>query len=143
MTANAIVSSLLAMSLLSLLGACHADLSRPGARTDTTAGPASEQSRGEAVFRLQNAVMDQLIAAQVLDYGADDTAGRELAAYEEQLVDQCARLNEAANLSATGNTPSVMLKLRVMMSLPGCEQSALAASSLLARPRPFVSAALP
>lgn len=131
------------MSLLTLLVACHDDLSKPTAHMHTRAGSAPEQSRGEAVFRLQNAVMDQLIAAQLLASAAHGTADRGFAECEERLVEQCARLNEAANLSASGGTPSVMLKLRVLVSLPGCEQSALAASNFLNRAPSFVSAALP
>ena len=143
MTTSTICSSLLGVTLLTLLVACHDDLSKSTAHMHTRAGPLPVQSRGEAVFRLQNTVMDQLIAAQQLAGAANGTADRSFAECEERLVEQCARLNEAANLSATGDTPSVMLKLRVLVSLPGCEQSALAASNFLNRAPPFVSAALP
>lgn len=143
MTATTICSWLLGVSLLSLLVACHDDLSRPAAHMHTSAGAPPQQSRGEAVFRLQNSVMDQLLAAQLLAGAADGTAERSFAECEARLVEQCARLNEAANLSATGGTASVMLRPGVLVSLPGCEQSALAASDFLIRAPHFVGAALP
>lgn len=84
---------------------------------------------GEQVFRLQNAVVNQLIDAgeSGATYSARDSAA--LLAAEDQIMTDCRHLNEAASLSAAGGGPDLPLQLRVIASLDACEHSALALRS--------------
>lgn len=84
---------------------------------------------GEQVFRLQNAVVNQLIDVSESGaiYSARDSAA--LLAAEDRIVLDCRHLNEAASLSAGGGGPDLQLQLRVLASLEACEESALALRS--------------
>jgi hypothetical protein len=142
MCAIRLCSSLLGV-VLPLLGACNQHLARPVLEEPTTQATVPAYGRGEAVFRLQNAVMDELIVAQLPLLTSLDANDIELAGYEDRLVDECASINEAASLGVTGDRPGVGLKLRVLMSLSGCEHSALAARDFLIKQRTFISDTLP
>lgn len=126
-----------------LLCACHPGQSPPALRADTAPASSDPASHGEVVFRLQNAVLDELIAAQMRAPTQDDARDLALAAFEDYLVDDCASLNHAAGLSASGAHPGLLLKLRVLVSLSGCEQSAQAARTFLRADRALVSTATP
>lgn len=126
------------LSLLPLLYACAAGDTRPLASL-----PRAAPSRGEAVFRLQNAVLDQLIDAQINPVTNDAALARDLARREEGLVDHCAPLNRAAALGASGADPDLLLKLQVLLSLSPCERAALAAREFMARDRAVLTATLP
>jgi len=129
MHAQVIAPRLLALALLATLAACQS--------------PGAASSRGETVFRLQNAVMDRLITAQSDEVAMIDANRPDLAAFEEHLVDACAALNQAADISATGGAPNLLLNLRVLASLSDCEQSALAAETRLHRDQSLLGARLP
>ena len=143
MRAPSFCCSLLATAALSLLCACHPGQSPPALRADKAPASSAPASHGEAVFRLQNAVLDELIAAQMRAPTQDDARDLALAAFEDYLVDDCASLNQAAGLSASGADPGLLLKLRVLVSLSGCEQSAQAARTFLRADRTLVSTATP
>ena len=136
-------SSLLATAALSLLCACHPGQSPPTLRADNASAGSAPASHGEAVFRLQNAVLDELIAAQMRASTQDAARDLALAAFEDYLVDDCASLNQAAGVSASGANPGMILKLRVLLSLSGCEQSARAARTFLVADRALASIATP
>lgn len=89
------------------------------------------QHHGEAVFRLQNAVMDELMDAQALDTNQSPDIVASLESAEDRMSGSCRDLNEAASLSAGGEDPGMPLKLRVLGSLDSCEASALRVRALL------------
>ena len=91
----------------------------------------SLQAHGAAVFRLQNAVMDELIGAAELESGLTDAAAQGLAAAEARMVERCRAINEAASIRASGGEPGLLLKLRVLDSLAPCENAALTARACL------------
>jgi hypothetical protein len=116
----------------------------PATSTATVMAPGSTlQARGEAVFRLQNAVMDELIAAAELESNLAEVAAEGLAAAEGRIVDSCRELNEAASIRAGGGEPGLSLKLRVLDSLTRCENAALAARAYLRADSSNLSASTP
>ena len=131
-----IIVPLCALLALTALSGCH----HPAVKH---ASQPANGSRGEAVFRLQNSVMDNLIAAQVLEPPGTDAEQTEIASLEDALVEACTELNQAADLSATGDKPGVLLNLRVLISLSDCERSAFAAETFLKRDRTLLGASLP
>lgn len=92
---------------------------------------ATVRARGEAVFRLQNRVMDELIEAAAFEAELPAAEAAALAAAEKRLIHSCRDLNEAAAIRMHGGQPDLFLKLRVFDSLGRCEQSAQAAQDLL------------
>ena len=142
MNADFVSPALLGAWLLTL-SACYEHPQAQAATASPTQHEVSAPNQGEVVFRLQNAVMEQLITADA-DYPTFIDAQRlDLAALEGRLVDNCSSLNEAADLSATGDSPGMVLKVRVLLSLAGCRRSALAARAFLANARPLLGASLP
>lgn len=100
-------------------------------------------SHGEAVFRLQNLVMDNLITAQMSDPSLLAAERARLANLETGLIDACSSLNDAATTSAGGQVPGMVLQLRVLVSMDHCERSAVAAKAFMATGRPLLRASLP
>jgi hypothetical protein len=111
-----------------------------GGRVSRT--PDESRAHGEKVFRLQNTVLDELI-------GATDDTGlwlREVPALvtaEDEIVESCRDLNEAASLSAGGEKPGLLLQMRVLDSMSRCEASAVAVKALLDDRTIFNSTVLP
>ncbi len=132
MNSRVVSRSMVSLLMLAALIGCHDSRSTPSSHAGATARPVAAHTRGETIFRLQNAVMDQLITAQMEDPSVVDAERRDLAEFENRLVDKCTSLNQAASVSATGNSPGVLLKFRVLISLSGCERSAVAARDFLA-----------
>ncbi len=122
------VTSLVA--LLLPLAAC-APKSLTAASTVPPGTPQDLRTHGEAVFRLQNAVLDQVIDAAQSDAEPSSTESADLLAAEERIVSSCQDLNEAASLGAQGQHPDLPLQLRVLKSMAGCEASALAVRAQL------------
>ena len=85
----------------------------------------------ETVFRLQNAVLDELISATDLDPDLHPDDALRIA--ETRIVASCRHLNETASISAEGREPGWLLQLRVLASIASCEASASAAKALLER----------
>ena len=88
-------------------------------------------ARGEQVFRLQNAVLDELIGATADETGLWRREEPALVAAEDRIVESCRDLNEAASVSAGGGKPGLLLQMRVMDSMSRCETSAVAVKALL------------
>lgn len=129
--------ALVGLSVMALLGGCHL---RGSANTPA---PVGAVGHGETIFRLQNAVMEELIDAQTRASTPDGATALNREHQEDELVEQCASLNQAANLSATGSQPGPLLKLRVWLSLASCEGAALAARASLASERLVIVIASP
>ncbi len=108
-----------------------------------TRTPAESRAHGEQVFRLQNAVLDELIGAIADDTGPWSREEPALAAAEDDIVASCRDLNEAASLSAGGGKPGLLLQMRVMDSMSRCETSAVAVRALLDDRTIFDSPVLP
>jgi len=108
-----------------------------------TRTPAESRAHGEQVFRLQNAVLDELIGATADDTGLWSREEPALAAAEDEIVESCRDLNEAASLSAGGGKPGLLLQMRVMDSMSRCETSAVAVKALLDDRTIFDSTVLP
>lgn len=118
----------------------------PGNASTAMSGSDSERNlhqHGEAVFRLQNAVMDELISATELESGLSEAAVQSLAAVEARIVESCRAINEAASIRASGGEPGLLLKLRVLDSLAPCEDAALAARAYLGSDSSTLSASTP
>ena len=98
---------------------------------------------GETVFRLQNAVMDELIGAEDFDADPFIVGAAALLAAEERIVDSCRDLNEAASILAEGRELGLPLKLRVFNSIARCEASTLAVKALFETNTALLSAASP
>lgn len=92
---------------------------------------AALRARGEAVFRLQNSVMDALIEAAWFEAELPAADAAALVAVEKRLIHSCRALNEAAAIRARGGQTDLLLKLRAFDSLNRCERSAQAAQDLL------------
>ncbi len=130
--------------LLASLSATNRHPPAGGAATDEVpAHTRATVSYGETVFRLQNLVMDDLINAQMTDPSLLAADRVKFAGFESRLVDTCSSLNEAAGTIATRGDPGMVLKLRVMVSMAGCERSALAAKAFMASDHPLLGASLP
>lgn len=123
-----------------------------GCTTVTMTGPQGQpvtrtrdelRTYAEAVFRLQNSVLDALIGAVDIDPGRSAAEDNALFTAEERIVADCRDLNEAASLSAEGREPGLQLKLRVLESLASCEDAALAAKAVLATGGPVLVSASP
>jgi hypothetical protein len=137
-----VASALLGALLLTTLGACNEHSTAAATTADAQPAKRAAPSRGENVFRLQNHVMDDLITAQMSNPDLRAAERSDLAELESRLVDTCSSLNEAAGTSAMGDEPGMMLKLRVMVSLAGCERSATAARTFMENDRPLLGASL-
>lgn len=107
------------------------------------AGDGDFRSYAEAVFRLQNAMLDELIVSADAGATHSTSAVAALSTAEERLVDHCRHLNEAASISAVGGEPGLPLKLRVMNSVAECEAAALDVRTLLHASTAVLSAAGP
>ena len=79
---------------------------------------------GERVFRLQNALMDELLDAEYADPPPTATESRLLAKAEARIVRSCRALNEVASLTAGGERPSFLLRMKAAASLRSCSASA-------------------
>jgi len=119
------------LGLIFGMAACASGPGTTAASANANAGDGRLHARGEAVFRLQNAVLDELIGASELDATLTEAAAQGLAAAEARIVDSCRDINEAASVRASGGEPGLLLKLRVLDSLASCERAALAARAYL------------
>lgn len=124
-------------------GCTTATVVDPGWNGGDRAGEADFRSYAEAVFRLQNSMLDELILSA--DGSATQSASEAaaLSTAEERLVDGCRHLNEAASISAGGGNPGLPLKLRVVNSVAQCEAAALDVRTLLQAGPAVLSAASP
>ena len=86
--------------------------------------PESFTGYGERVFRLQNALMDELMDAEYADPPPTATESRLLAKAEASIVRNCRALNEVASLTAGGERPSFALRMEAAASLRRCSASA-------------------
>ena len=135
--------SIAGLIMLADLTACHDGMAAQASNAGAPRRAVAAHSRGETIFRLQNAVMDQLITAQMESPPTVDAERLDLAGFEYRLVDHCTSLNEAAGVSASGGSPGVLLKVRVLLSLSGCERSAVAARDFLAGDHALLRVSLP
>ena len=86
---------------------------------------------GERVFRLQNALMDELLDAESVDPPPSAIDSRLLAKAEARIVRSCRALNEVASLVAGGRRPGFLLRMKAAASLRGCSASARAVRKFL------------
>jgi len=128
--------------ICSLVGCTTVTVRSPGGEP-VTRTHAEFRAYGEQVFRLQNAVLDELISTAEDDTGLPVQDDPALLAAEDEIVESCRDLNEAAGLSAEGLKPGLPLQLRVMDSMPRCEASAVAVKALLDGRSGFASAVMP
>ena len=98
---------------------------------------------GESVFRLQNAVLDDLINEMESHANRPDLNSAVLTEAEDRIVNSCRDLNEAASISAAGHEPSLLLKLRALNSLAECESSANAVKAEMSVSSAVLSASSP
>ena len=98
---------------------------------------------GESVFRLQNAVLDDLITEMESHANRPDLNSAVLTEAEDRIVNSCRDLNEAASISAAGHEPSLLLKLRALNSLAECESSAKAVKAEMSVSSAVLSASSP
>jgi len=112
-------SSLLLMS--SIGGQVRADVE---AKAAPEPPPESFTGYGERVFRLQNALMDELMDAEYGDPPPTATERRLLAKAEARIVRSCRALNEVASVTAGGERPSLALRMKAAASLRSCSASA-------------------
>lgn len=101
------------------------------------------RERGEAVFRLQNDMLDKLITASAAAPDGQTPDAGVLEAAEDELVDSCRSMNEAASMRAAGREPGVALKLEVLDSLSRCESAARKVETLVESGSGVLSAASP
>ena len=118
------------MSLAAALccAGCQAPAPSPHGRPNSADLGTTQAQRAEQVFRLQNRVMDDLIS-QTMSRAYATTS--DFSSLEDQMIDSCSALNEAAGMQTMGTSPGALLKLRVLASLSQCEDSARAARAAM------------
>ena len=119
------------------ISACGIAAGRVTSNHLATAQGTTDQSYGEAVFRLQNTQMDRLIGAESETSDADGGRGAAMVALEDRVVQSCHALNHAAAVRSIGGQLSMTDKMQVLASLADCKSSALAAKLFLETDRPL------
>ena len=117
--------------LLALLTACSTVTILAPDGTHVTRNREEFASYVEAVFRRQNLVIDDLVAAQDTSITAESALAVELAAAEAHIIRDCRYLNTLAVDAMEGRASSLSVELKLISTIARCELTAGAGRTLL------------